>query len=174
MADDSKVLLATALAASRESTRGRALAPDTEQAWRWIGWFALVLAIAGLGDWTLAWFPLHFGNTEWEFATIVSTFAALPLVTMGLAGMAGSAVARGVRWQMRAIGVIVLLWGLVIVAALLVFLLDVPVALRMVQGPAHLGVQKAIAKTVLLGVLFSAVYLGIGISALRRARATKA
>jgi magnesium-transporting ATPase (P-type) len=161
------------ISAPAEASRARVLAPNVDQAWRWIGWFSLVLALAGIGDWVLAWIPLRFGNTEWEFATIVSTFSALPLVTMGLAGLAGSAVARGIRWQLIAVGTIVLVWGLLILVALLLFLLDVPIALKMVQGPPRLGIMKATAKTVMLGGLFSVVYFGIGIQALRRSRVRK-
>jgi hypothetical protein len=149
------------------------LSPDVDQAWRWIGWFSLVLALAGIGDWILAWIPLRFGATEWEFGTIVSTFAGLPLVTMGFAGMLASAMARGIRWQLVALGVLVLLWGGMIVAALLVFMLDVPIALSAVQGPAHLGIVKATAKTTMLGVLFGVVYFVVGIAALRRSRGLK-
>jgi hypothetical protein len=56
-----------------------------------------------------------------------------------------------------------------IVGAFMVFLLDVPLALRSVQGPAHRGLLKAIAKTGLLGVLFSVAYLVAGIVGLRHA-----
>jgi hypothetical protein len=154
----------------REYTRTGVLAPNVDQAWRWIGWFSLVLVIAGAGDWVLAWIPLRFGTAEWEFGTIVSTFAGLPLVTMGFAGLLGSAAARGVRWQLITVGVIVLAWGVMVVAALIIFFLDVPIALQAVQGPAHLGIMKATAKTVMLGLLFSTVYFVTGIAALRRSR----
>ena len=146
---------------------------DVNQAWRWIGWLSLALALAGLTDWILAWIPPRFGNIEWEFATIVSTIAGLPLITLGIAGLAGSAVARGIRWQLITIGLIAVIWGIVILGLLLVFLLDVPVALKMVRGPAHLGVMKATAKTLVLAVLFCTVYLTVGVSSLRRAIRSK-
>ena len=155
--------------ASRAPARDRVLPPDVDQAWRWIGWLGLALAVAGIGDWMLAWIPLRFGNVEWEFATIVSTTAGLPLVTIGFAGLAGSAVARGIRWQLYVTGAVILLWAVVLLAVLAVFMLDVPVALKMVSGPAHLGVVKATTKTIGLALLFSAVYGFLGIGALRRA-----
>jgi hypothetical protein len=156
----------------RESAPVRALPPDIDQAWRWIGWLGLVLAIAGIGDWILAWIPTRFGNVEWEFATIVSTTAGLPLVTMGIAGLAGSAAARGIRWQLRVTGAVALILAVVLLVVLALFMLDVPVALKMVQGPVHLGVLKATTKTIGLGLLFFAVYGYVGIGALRRARKT--
>ena len=145
-------------------------AGDPIRAWKWLGWFSLVLALAGLGDWLLAWFPMRLGTPEWEFGTIVSTFSGLPLITMGFAGMLASAAARGIRWQMVTVAVIVLLFATWLLAAFVVFLLDVPIALGAVRGVARLGIIKAIAKTSMLAVLFSTVYLVAGVSALRFAR----
>lgn len=154
---------------SAGSSRPRTLQPDTGVAWRWIGWFALVLTVAGVADWVLAWIPLRLGSPEWEFGTVTASFGGLPLVTMGFAGLLGSAFARGKRWQIIATGWIVLFFALLIVGALLLFILDVPIALRVVQGPARLGILKATAKTVMLGVLFSTAYFIASIGALRYA-----
>lgn len=156
--------------APRRSERSRVVVPDSHAAWRWIGWFSLLLALAGIADWVLAWIPMRFGTPEWEFGTIVSSMSGLPLLTMGFAGLLGSAVARGVRWQVRLMSMIVILFALLILAALVIFALDVPIALRTVQGPAHLGILKATAKTVALGVIFSVGYLVAGIGALRFSR----
>ena len=156
----------------RRSERARIITPDPQTAWRWIGWFSLMLTLAGLSDWVLAWMPLRFGTPEWEFGTIVSSMSGLPLLTMGFAGLLGSAVARGVRWQIVLVAAIVLTFAVLILGALAVFALDVPIALRTVQGPAHLGILKAIAKTVTLGLLFAAGYLVSAIAALRHARRT--
>lgn len=167
MAGDAKIVMSPA------DTRRPMLRPDADQAWRWIGWFSLALAAAGLGDWIIAWVPLRLGTPEWEFGTIVSSFAGLPLVTMGFAGLFGSAAARGIRWQLRLVGAIVLVWAVMIVAALLVFLLDVPLALQSVQGAAQMGIIKATVKTAMLGVLFTTVYVVIAIGALRRSSAAR-
>lgn len=148
------------------------MTPDPFTAWRWIGWFSLMLTLAGLSDWVLAWTPLRFGSPEWEFGTIVASLSGLPLLTMGFAGLLGSAVARGVRWQIILVAAIVLLFALLILGALVVFALDVPIALRTVQGPANLGIRKAIAKTTMLGLLFAAGYIVAAIVAFRHARRT--
>ena len=136
-------------------------------AWRWVGWFSLVLAIAGVGDWLLAWFPLRIGNPEWEFGTVAATMSGLPLMAMGFAGLLASATARGTRWQMITMGWVLLVFAVVILAALALFLLDVPLALRAVEGSAKLGIVKASIKTSVLGVLFSVAYVIAGITALR-------
>ena len=151
-----------------EASSARAQHTDAGRAWRWLGWFALVLTIVGVGDWVLAWIPLRLGTPEWEFGTVVSSISGLPLVTMGFAGVMASAMARGVRWQIRTVGMLLLVWGLWVLAALIVFALDVPVALRAVDGPARLGIMKAIAKTLTTGGLFFVTYLVAGIAALRQ------
>jgi hypothetical protein len=152
------------------SSPARAHAGDPALAWRWLGWFSLVLALAGLGDWVLAWIPMRLGSPEWEFGTIASTFAGLPLITMGFAGLLGSAIARGVRWQIIIVSIVVLLFATWILAGSILFLLDIPLALRTVQGIARMGLMKAIAKTALLGSLFLVLYSVGGIAGLRVAR----
>jgi hypothetical protein len=98
----------------------------------------------------------------------------LPLITMGFAGLLASAIARGIRWQVITVAIVVLLLAAWILAASILFLLDVPVALRAVQGVAQLGIMKAIAKTGLLGTLFLVAYSVAGIGALRFASRLKA
>ena len=149
------------------SGRPASLAPDSATAWRWIGWFGLLLFVAGLGDFVIAWVPMRLGSPEWEFGTVASTLAGLPLATMGLAGLLGSAVARGKRGMTRAVAAVVLVWGAVVLGSYVLFLLDVPVALRAVSGEALLGIKKAIVKTTLLAVVFSAGYLVAGLGAIR-------
>jgi hypothetical protein len=79
-------------------------------------------------------------------------------------------VARGIRWQVRVMGLVLLVWLVWVLGALALFLLDVPVALGSVEGPARLGIIKAIAKTMLLGVAFTVAYLVAGIGAVRHSR----
>lgn len=140
--------------------------------WVWIGWFGLMLAIVGVGDFLLAWYPMALGNPEWEFGTVVASFSGLPLVTMGFAGLLGSAAARGVRWQIVTLGWMLVVFGGLLVLAYVTFLLDVPLALRAGadQQVVQLGLRKAIVKTSLLAVAFAGSYIGFGIVALRHAR----
>lgn len=143
---------------------------DNHRGWRWVGWLSLVFALAGLGDWLIAWTPMRFGSAEWEFGTIASSFSGLPLVTMGFAGLLGSAMARGIRWQILIVASVILLFALLIGAAAILFLLDVPVAIQAVGGGvARLGIDKAIAKTGMLGTLFFVAYLVAGLAGLRHA-----
>jgi len=135
-----------------------------------MGWCGLILTLAGLGDFLLTWVPPEFGSPEWEFGTIAASFSGLPLVTMGFAALLGSALARGVRGQVLAIGLVLAGLGIALLGALGLFGLTIPVALSAVEGVARMGIMKAIARTVLLGVLFTTGYLFAGIAALRRFR----
>ncbi|HWP38555.1 MAG TPA: hypothetical protein VNL18_13475 [Gemmatimonadales bacterium] len=134
-----------------------------------MGWFGLILTVVGLGDFALAWYPMAFGSPEWEFGTVVSSFAGLPLVTMGFAGLLGSAVARGVRWQSLVVAWMLVTFGAALLATYLVFLLDIPVAFRAAgeNATVRLGLTKAIVKTSLIAVVFAGSYVGFGVATLR-------
>jgi hypothetical protein len=165
MSPESVVIVREARPADR-----RRPVPDEDGAWKWVGWFGLVLATVGLTDFALTWLPMELGRAEWEFGTIAASFSGLPLVTMGFAGLLGSALARGVRWQLVAMTVVLLGMALFLVGALVVFVLVVPVALGVVEGAARTGILKAIARTLVLGVVFVAAYVAAGIGSLRQAR----
>src|SRR5688572_14265195 len=91
--------------------RRRTADPNADEGWRLLSWLSLALALAGLSDWVLTWIPLRLGSPEWEFGTVVATFAGLPLITMGLAGLLASASARGIRWQVLTLGWFLLFWA---------------------------------------------------------------
>jgi hypothetical protein len=139
-------------------------------AWRWIGWFGLVLTVAGLTDFFLTWIPLQLGSPEWEFGTIAASFSGLPLVTIGFGALLGSALARGSGWQMTCLAVVLLFMTLFLIGALVIFLLVVPVALGAVQGVARIGILKAIARTSVLGLVFTLGYGFAAVATLRHAR----
>jgi hypothetical protein len=90
-------------------------------------------------------------------------------MTLGLAGLLASALARGNRTQIIVVALLALLLSFLTLAALLIFLLDVPVALQSVEGVARLGIRKAVAKNLSLGLLFSATFGIAGGTALKYA-----
>ena len=74
--------------------RRPAAAPGTSQAtaaFRVAGVIGIVIALVGLTDLAFAWFPLEWGNLEWEFGTSSRTFDGLPLSTIGIGALAASA-----------------------------------------------------------------------------------
>ena len=150
--------------------RSAVLQGSPERGWRAVWRFSWVLVAAGLGDTLLAFIPLRFGVPEWEFGTVASTFAALPLITMGLAGLLASALARGRRVAVLLLGWFLVALALSLFSVYIVFLSDVPIALATVQGEVRLGIIKAVVKTSWLGLVFGLTYLVGGIGALRYVR----
>ena len=153
--------------------RKSVLRPEPAQAWKWIGWFGALLALAGLGDFALALIPLRIGVPEWEFGTVASVFSGLPLVTIGLGAVLGAVVARGWRPGIIVSAWFMVLFALVLLAGLGLFVLDIPMALRAVSEEAAVGIRKAIGKTLLLGVLFPVGYIVAAVAALRHLRRAK-
>lgn len=133
-------------------------------------WTGVVLLLAGLFDSVLALYPPMFGSPEWEFATVSGVIAGLPLITIGLVGVwAGSGV-FGRRWLSFAVGSTFLVGALCVVGMLVLFALDIPIALRATQNLAQGNIKQLVAKTMALGCMFATAYIVAGIMALRQAR----
>lgn len=149
--------------------KGSGMAAHPERGWQAAAWLGGLLAVVGLGDFVLAFIPTAFGTPEWEFGTVASVFAGLPLPTLGLALLLGSAYARGKRKTVLALGTLLTLLAVIFGAMLVwMFLSNVPIALKSgAQGDVLLGLKKAIAKTTMLGVVFVAAYLVAGVQAIR-------
>jgi len=139
-----------------------AIAPQT--AWRALGRVGLLLAIIGGIDIVLHWYPSHFKSPEWEFGTVATTFASLPLVTMGLVAALASALARGVRGGISVMAVVLTVMSVLSLGMLLLFASDVPLALRAVRQPgvqpgALTEMEKTIIRAGLMGLGFLTVYV---------------
>jgi hypothetical protein len=130
----------------------------------------LTLAIAGFTDVALFYWPSHFGQSQWEFGTIAQTLDAMPLPTVGVALLAIGIRSRGadIVWS-RTLAVGSLVIALVCAGVLVLFVLDIPVALRTLQaastGPraqqAALmapSMKRGMAKAILFGVCYTAAY----------------
>lgn len=158
-------------APASEPRASQASPPPANFAWSVLGWLGLVFVVTGLLDQALAWFPLRFGNPEWEFGTVSHTFDNLPLTLLGTALVLASAAQRRVGWATRAAAALCWLLAAVLLVGLVVFLLDVPVALRAVTQPALRGqLMRAIVKAVVQGVLYPTVLVAIGIAGVRAMR----
>jgi hypothetical protein len=144
-----------------------------EKAWRAIGWFGLLLAIVGFGDLGLLWFPFRLGSAEWEFGTIAASLAGLPLPTMGLAFLLAAGLGLGQRGLIRATAWSLLALAFLILAGYVVFLTNVPLALKGAPEAVALSVKRAVVKTTLLGLGFPAAYILLAIGTLRHAGSGK-
>lgn len=135
----------------------------------WVPWvvarnLAIVFMVVGAVDLTLLWYPPRFGSPEFEFATISRFSDGMPVFAMGLGLLALTGIGgerRGAIWAAFGFSVLV---ALLLTLLGIVFLTDVPIALRSVQDPVvQVGVRKVIVKTLLQFAVywFLLVYLAM-------------
>ncbi len=140
------------------------LDPAPDRGWYLLGGIGLVFAVVSLSDLVLAWYPLRLGDGEWEFGTVTTVLNGMPLLTMGLALAFGAAVARGKMVMLRLFALLFGVLAVVLVGCLTLYARNVPIALAAVTDPEiHLGLQKAIIKTVAEGVLYPLAFAWIAI-----------
>lgn len=138
------------------------LDPSPDTGWYLLGGIGLVFAVVAAADLVLAWYPLRFGDAEWEFGTVTTVFSGLPLMTMGLGLSFGAAVARGNILRLKMLSVVLGLIGVLLLGALVLYLTTVPTALATKMDPLiKTGLSKAILKTSLEGVLYPLCYLWV-------------
>lgn len=148
------------------------LSPAPEFGWYLLGWIGLVFAAVGGVDLLLTWYPMNFGNPEWEFGTVSAALDGLPVLTMGLALLLGSGATRGERWLVRTMALVFAVLAVVILMAAVLYVTNVPIALKAVTQPViRTGLKKAIAKAAGQSVLYPLAYLWIARKAWRHAAA---
>jgi hypothetical protein len=129
-------------------------------AWRYLGWLGYVLTFVGTLDVALKWYPAALKSTEWEFATTSMSIASLPLLSIGTVVLLISFLARGLRPGVGAMAILFGALALFVVVVLVLFGLDVPIALRAVTAPGpRTEILKNIGRTVLMGVAFLALFV---------------
>lgn len=140
---------------------------DRETGWRILGLLGLLLAFVGLADASLYLYPPAFESPEWEFGTMAAVLSSLPLPTVGFAALGAWSVVRGGRISRIALATVLLVMVALIVAAYVLFLLDVPLALSASDGPQGPTINRAIVRTTVMGVGFGTGYLIVAIILLR-------
>lgn len=115
---------------------------------------ALGLILVGGADLALLWYPAQFGSPEFEFATIGRFASGMPVVTMGIGLLALVGVAGERRFAAWASFLLAALFAAVLTVLLIVFITDIPIALRVNAEPAiRTGIKKVIVKALFeLGV----------------------
>lgn len=129
---------------------------DSEPALLWtvIAYSGFVIAVVGWFDLALLWYPLLFGNREWEFGTISAHLNGMPLSTVGLSLFVAGAIGRGWRRVNRILSVFCMLVVVGLLVISIMYLLDVPLALR----AAPIQVKQALKKAILKAGVFAVVY----------------
>lgn len=136
---------------------------ERENVWAALGWVGAVFLIVGGADFALTWLPPNFGSREWQFATVTQSFNGLPILVLGIGLLIGGAMQTDRRWwaHLAAVGAVamfvwvsvgVVLWGM-----------NVSLAMASVPPELVIGVQKAIAKTLIQSVVYAAIlaYLAV-------------
>lgn len=138
--------------------------------WRVLGWLGFVFFVLSLIDIALGWYPVRFGSPEWEFGTISATMIGLSIPTLGLYLMLASAISREQTGMAKAVAIVMTLMALFIGAIAIIYLTNVPIALKAVAANdvARLGMKKAILRWLILFVGYETVYIFGAIKGLRR------
>ena len=150
----------------------RVQSPDA--AWRVMMWFGAFIAMIGLGQLALYFFPAPgFGSPEWEYGASAQMLGALPLPTVGLAILIASALATASRRALIGLGIVLVLMGLAVLAVLTLFWTVAPMAVRTTPAAASGVIKQTIARTTLSGFGFGILYLWAAYAAFRQARRLK-
>ena len=138
--------------------------------WRTLWWFGLLFLIIGLADMALVWYPMRPGNPAWEFGAIDLSFSTLPVLTIGFASLLAATTALARIRLAYVLAIAGILMGLMCLGAYVIFLTDVPVALRGAPPEVVVGIKKALARNTVFAGGFGATYLGAGIATWRHLR----
>lgn len=122
----------------------------------------LTIAVVGWIDLVLLWLPLRIGDSNWEFGTLSTHFSSLPLGTIGVSLLAAGTIGKGWRWATRSLAALSFLVLLSTVAALVLLLLNIPLALRAAPVPAQPIMKAAILKSLVFGATYLAFYSWLG------------
>ena len=161
-ADKQGVLLGTSRAEGRSGPRVR-----PQAGWRVLGLFGLLLAIVGLVDVLLHLYPPAFDSPEWEFGTVAAMMAGMPLPAIGFGALGAWILTQGGRGSRIGLAVVFFAMVVLIAAAYLLFLLNVPLAWSASSGPQGPAIMRGIVRTSVMAVGFGVAYLVGGIVLVR-------
>jgi hypothetical protein len=139
-------------------------------AWRILGWLGLAFLIMSFLDLALGWYPVRFGSPEWEFGTISATISGLAIPTLGLYLILGSAIALDRSRTAKTVAIVMIVLAIVLPALGIIFLTNVPVALKATatNDVVHFGMKKAILKSLSLFAGYEILYVLGALKGLRR------
>lgn len=130
---------------------------DASRTWALLGWVGLALLVVGGADFALTWYPMEFGNREWEFGTVTQSFNGLPILVLGLGLLLTSSALIDRKWLalLAAFGALgLLLW---VVAGVALWAKTVPIALSGTPVEVLTGMKKAIARTAVQSVTYPVI-----------------
>ncbi len=134
---------------------------DFMRGWSLLLWLGWLFVLVGLLNLVLIWIPVRFGSPEFEFASVASSLDSMPLPAMGLVFALAASRAKGSLGSARLATVLCWVLAAVVVSGLVLYWLDVPLALKAVTDPTpRLGIKKSIVKVSAQGVLYPIILGG--------------
>jgi len=125
--------------------------------WRLLGVLGWLFTAVGLLNTVLLWVPLHFGSPEYEFGSVAASLDGLPVTMMGLTIALAASRARGDNRGGLVATVLLVTVAVLVVAAGVLYWLNVPLALKQVTEPViRLGIKKSMVKVTTQAVLYPA------------------
>ena len=144
--------------------------PDLPLAWVFVLVVGGGLALVGVIDVGLLFTHARWASLDWEFGTVSAMIDGMPLITIGCGAMAAATVARGWHVGRKLLAPVFVLITLGVLASLVVFLLDVPPALKAMDPLMRPLVMKVILKTGTMGATYVVVYSLLAALTWRRRR----
>jgi len=135
--------------------------------WAWTG---LAFLIVGGADVALTWFPMQFGNPEWEFGSVTAAMNGLPVPMLGLAAMIWASAEGRRKWMATLSVVVGAVLLLCILAGLVLWATGIPLALQSVPANLSVGLEKALVKTSIQEVVYPVLLVFLTVRAWRAAR----
>jgi len=138
--------------------------PDTDPSGLWTVLVGLGVALAFVGwvDIGLLWWPPKFGDTQWEFVIITNFFDALPVATVGTSLLLLGVMAKAPRRLTNVATAVLALLVALLIALAIVYLLDVPLALKGTPVAAKSVIRRSVLKTAVFAVTYTAYYAWLG------------
>jgi len=159
------------LASSGDSKKKRGIRRvDPAQAWSILGWIGLAFLVVGGSDFALTWYPMAFGNREWEFGTVTASFNGLPILVLGLGLLYAASLQYARRWWTvlsLIVSAVLMLW---VIAGAIIWATNVPLALQSVPPEVVVGIKKALVKTTIQSVTYPII---LGFLAMRSFQALR-
>jgi hypothetical protein len=135
-----------------------------------LGAAGLLLSLVAFTHIALIWIPAHFGSSPWEFAAATQTVDVFPIGAAGMALITYAAFLQ--RWRKRTLALA--LWGifsvLILIAAGLLILLNLPVAWQSVTPAVRANLLKTSGKALFFAAAFSVFYMWVTVRLLRHRR----
>lgn len=148
----------TLIGGSAVATKPASPVPSVQQYFLPLAALGFLLTGVSLFDLGYSWFPMRFGNEEWELGTISRTFDGLPLGTVGLGFLTVVATAKRSRIGLGVLAVVFTIGVIVLLGMVALYALNVPVALGAAPPQAVPVLKRAVARTAVFMTLYLPFY----------------